>query len=637
MDDQSTNLDLQESARKFNAEILGELFRLLDIKQAYYIDDYNKIDVLPYIISTAKQMFESGESDKLFEIFLEKVIVNVPDDDALVQNINQGWEILDEAEKKAIASQLLIEGTGFNPRDYFRTRELQQSFPDKYLTLISPDEWDDVSQALAVKYKKGGKVLILFDQDLKHADGDKFKSGAEQGQHLILAVKKSSLKKRAYCVLITHLITDTSQELIERNNIIQGLNKAITEKDFFALSKERIKSPDLLCDGIKKALLNGYCEEIKRHSKKIIKNAQKEALTKVIALDTYDFDHTVLRSSYNEGVWEINTLFRISENFYIDAVKSMMEKSKYSKKVNPFIKDAKLISDVRFNIEPGTIPYEQKYLLRHQDIYENDIINKLHLPLENGDIFQVFEGKEKGFYILVGQECDLMMRTDPLGSRSGETATLLRIKDFTRKQLEELIIKYTISNSDTHFFSNKFRLDYFKKEKNDVGLVKFSESYIVYLDVLDMCVFSKDGLVTLDLNSSFDFDLLSTAWGSRYQKIIAKFKKEADLLDKLLLEVNNLANEIKLPVKKRLLPKVSSVNDLGKSDTYSDRKFDFGIKRIMRFKSDGAKYLLDRYYKHLARVAEQHDFAFEKIIKEGAKAVADDRQNNVDGKKNMTP
>jgi hypothetical protein len=76
--------------------------------------------------------------------------------------------------------------------------------------------------------------------------------------------------------------------------------------------------------------------------------------------------------------------------------------------------------------------------------------------------------------------------------------------------------------------------------------------------------------------------MVSTAWGSRYQKIISKFKKEADLLYKLLLEVNKLANEVKVPVKKRLLTKLSSVNDIGKSDTYDTRKFDFGIKRIMR-------------------------------------------------------
>jgi hypothetical protein len=611
------------ATRKFNAAKLEELFKLLKVKEAYYIDDYNKVNVLPYIITSAKQLFSSGDADKLVEIFFDKVVINVPDDDALAQNINQGWEQFDEEEQKAIVSDLLAaEGSGFNPRDYFRTRELQQSFPDEYLKLISPDEWEETLKKLEQSYKADSKVLILFDQDLKHAEGAKFKSGAEKGQHLIVNLKKSLIKESVYCILITHLIDDTSKELDERDAIIKEVAGDLTERDFFALSKDRIRTPDLLCDGIKKALLNGYCEEIKEHSKKIIEDAQGAALKKILKLDTYDFDHTVLRSSYNEGVWEMNTLFRIAGNFYDDQVKDLMQNSNYAKNVNPSIKQAKAISDVRFNIEPGTIPYKQKYSLRHQDIYEDTVINKLHLPLQNGDIFEVVEGKGKGYYILVAQECDLMMRTEPLGSRFTGTATFLKIKDFTRKELDDLILRsYSVSANESHFLSNKFRLDYFKNETNDIGLVKFTDTYVVDLDVLDLCVFNCDGKAFLDLGANLDLDLVSAAWGSRYERVVSKFKRDADLLDKILPEVNKLAGDIRGPVKKRIGIKLAPISELGKPDSYSARQFDFGVKRIMRLKIEGAKYLIDRYYKHVSRVAEQHDFAFEKIIKEGVKAV----------------
>lgn len=628
MADTITQTTIQDQARSLNATRLGELLGLLNIKEAYYIDDYNKIDPLPLIVAVSKKLFQDQRAAEISEIFGPAIETNVPDEDAFSEQIYKAWEDTVDKDKDKMANAILsLNDNGLNSLDYLRTKELQLSFPNEYLKPINPDEWDETFKELEKKYVNDEKVLLLFDQDLTNADGDRYKNGTIQGQHLILNVKSSTIKDNVYCALITHLISDTSQELIERNKIIQALNRAISEKDFFALAKDRIKSPDLFCDGIKKTLLNGYCEEIKDHSKKIIEDAQKNALQRVVDLDTYDFDHTVLRSSYSEGVWEMNTLFRIAGNIYTDEVKNLMSSSGYPKSVNPFIKKAKTISDVRFDIEPGIIPYKQKFGLRHQDIYEKgDIINQLHLPLENGDIFSITDGKNKGFYILVAQECDLMMRTAPLGSRSAETATLLKVKGFTRKELEEIIIKFYETNRfDNHFFSNKFKLDYFNYETNDIGLVKFSETYVVNLDVLDLCVFDSDGKASLDLSASLDKDLVSTAWEHRYLKTVDAFKKNADLLDKLLPEVNKMAAEIRDQIKKRITVRLGLNADLGKSDNYASRKFDFGIKRIMRLKPEGSKYLLDRYYKHLSRMAEQHDFAFEeKFIKEGLKAMQDD-------------
>jgi hypothetical protein len=48
---------------------------------------------------------------------------------------------------------------------------------------------------------------------------------------------------------------------------------------------------------------------------------------------------------------------------------------------------------------------------------------------------------------------------------------------------------------------------------------------------------------------------------------------------------------------------------LGKINCYESKKFDFGIKRVMHLKPAGANYLLERYYRHLSRTAEPHDFA----------------------------
>lgn len=629
-DIKTTATETIEGSRTFNASKLGELLELLDIKEAYYIDDYNKIDPLPIVVAATKKLYQEQRNEDILKIFSDGIETNVPDEDAMGEQVYKKWAEIGEEEKKKMMDGVMgFEDLGFNTLDYTRTRELKESFPDKYLQAISPDEWDDTFKQLENKYATEGKVLLLFDQDLNNAQEERFKNGTIKGQHLILNVKKSSIKDNVYCALITHLITDTSKELGERNTIIKSL-EGLTEKDFFALAKDRIKTPDLLCDGIKKTLLNGYCEEIKERSKKIIEDARENALKRILELDTYDFDHTILRSSYSEGVWEMNTFFRIAQNIFSDEVKDLMGKSNYAKNVNPFIKKAKAISDVRFNIDPQTVPYKQKFSLRHQDIYEKgDVINKLHLPLENGDVFQVIQGTGKGYYILVGQECDLMMRTNPLGTRTTKTATLLKLKTYTRENLTELITNfYEKVRFDSHFFSNKFKLDYFTNETNDIGLIKFGDSNIINLDVLDLCVFDINGEAKLDLAVSVDKDLLSSSWEYRYEKVVDKFKKTADSLDKLTPELDKLSSDAKAQLKKKAIIRLGYIDDLGRSE-YASRKFDFGIKRVMRLKSDGAKYLLDRYYKHESRTAEQHDFAFEeKVIKEGLKAIHEDVQTD---------
>src|SRR5690606_38544004 len=122
--------------------------------------------------------------------------------------------------------------------------------------------------------------------------------------------------KNIVCALITHLITEVKKELPERDKIVKESDGALSKNDFFALTKKRINDPEKFCDGIKKTLLNEYCEKIKEEATEIIEEAYKEVLTKLNELDTYDFDHIILRSSYGEGVWEVNTLMRIANNFY---------------------------------------------------------------------------------------------------------------------------------------------------------------------------------------------------------------------------------------------------------------------------------------------------------------------------------
>ena len=85
----------------------------------------------------------------------------------------------------------------------------------------------------------------------------------------------------------------------------------------------------------------------------------------------------------------------------------------YIKKVNPPIRKSKKFNDFKFDLPFNQDPYLHRYKLRHVELYADGAeINKLNLPVENGDIFEIYEGKLRGKYILVNQECDLMVRTN---------------------------------------------------------------------------------------------------------------------------------------------------------------------------------------------------------------------------------
>src|SRR5690606_24353863 len=124
-------------------------------------------------------------------------------------------------------------------------------------------------------------------------------------------------------------------------------------------------------------------------------------------------------------------------------VKELMVRNEFAKSVNPAIKQAKELSDITFNVPANHQPYKEKLILRHHDIYvSGNHINALHFPIENGDVFEIYEGNKLGFYILVAQDCDLMMRTNRggrMGVRAARTAILLKLDILSLVQLDKKI------------------------------------------------------------------------------------------------------------------------------------------------------------------------------------------------------
>ena len=283
------------------SEKLNQLLKLMNIEEVYYIDDLFDFDPLPTVLSYAKDLFDENNKEALEEMFGQGIKINVPDVDVFGEEVEKHWGTLPKKSRDEIVTKM--DTTAFDSSDFDRTERLKSYFPPGMLRLVSPDKWDDVFNDIEKKYRSNKKkVLILFDQELKLAQGERFQSGTITGKDLIASARKSKVGKNIICTLITHLITQVSKELEERDKIVEESEGVLDKRDFFALTKKRVNHPEKLCDGIKKTLLNSYCEDIKGQATEIIDEAYKEVIIKLNKLDTYDFDHTILRSSYRRGV-----------------------------------------------------------------------------------------------------------------------------------------------------------------------------------------------------------------------------------------------------------------------------------------------------------------------------------------------
>jgi hypothetical protein len=616
--------DEHENIDHLTRESIQEILSNLSIQKIYFIDDAINLSIdKATFVGLVQTIVASGEIGKLREINIQNAINFNTEETVLLDHINAVWDNINSAKQLKYYKKIYtIVGQPQAINDLNVSNHLRDFFNDGLLECLTPNEWDERSDAIFQGIEEGKRVMVLFDQDLKLAHG-RFSEQGVQGENLILELKNKDDSGKVVVALFTHTITGYEEELPKRKEICDRI-PSLNAIDFFVLAKSRLEKHELFADGLKKTCLNTFCENIKTQTVNILKEAQEKTIEKLQKFDTYDFDHTVFKSSFTEGLWEPETLLRIVDVIFKDEVRTIMKDQNYVPAVNTSICAARKISDIEFKIGNQSVgnPYSEKFKLRHQEIYESEsLLNPLRRPIDNGDIFLITDGENKNKkYILVAQECDLMVRSEGAkeGKRGARSATLLEIETFTEQQLYNEIARfYEVQREKkkflNHFYADKFKLEYFEQATNKTGIVSFSKPLTIDLNVLDLIVFNGTGESVLDLGDpTFDENYHNFAWRSRFKIINEEFFKEAQKLNSFYLALEGIENEA---IRKELQSKTnhlfSFILNTGIQLNYSNNKFNFGIKRISRLRLPKSKNLLDRYYQHLSRFADLHDFAMD--------------------------
>lgn len=576
---------------QFAKQAIQSLVGQLDITQIVYVDDYfeARFDV-EVIIGWLYDILEQHFAE--IEEILPGINLNSAPE-IWTREIRNLWGSLSSDRQKSTAAKIsAILGSRFS-QDYQVANRLSKYFPRRISPqTLSPSAWVEQREQILSGASTKAKVLCMFDQDLSEAGGFQ-DAGPKSGMGLIKEVINRGLQEVVICCLLTHTISSTENEVVAWRSLAE--ENDISLYQFLPLAKVRLsdgESPLLFADGMKKAMLNLYCEKWKQAAAQVINDSTKKAITNVMNVDVYDFDHMIFQTSLEEGIWEMETLIRLFQIFHRDEIREIFLEPQKSMELSELIRASRPISAVQID-QKLSHTFPQIRPIRRKELYEAASL-VVHTPLDVGDLF--VNTNKQVTYILLGQPCDLMVRS--IGKQAGKRANdclLVPLVPLHRITHEEFDSK-PVNHWKTHA-----AIYYYYPDSSDIAELIFVEAQWVDISVLDLAVLNPDGTCRLDLNKLPQIpEICTPGWKNRLEGLIHRFSDDITRLEKIQKHVSR----IKKQETKDLIWQASIA-----SQAYTKGTFDFSLKRIGRCRQPGAGRLLKAYTHYLSRDADDADFA----------------------------
>jgi hypothetical protein len=557
----------------------------LAVGRVVYVDDANDSDriSLEIVIAAAQNL-----DPKLLLVAFPDLGDSIPDDmDVLTAKIRDVWGRLDpnvQAERGQAVVVAARRDDGNQPDDVADVSILSQLVPNTKLVSLSPAQWEKQENQL-LQESKAQRTLFLFDRDFSGVGGD-----SDGGIKIIASLLAKKDTESLICGLLTHTVSPETQpqqwdELSNMHNI---------PKDrFVVIPKLHLsKAPILFAQTLKFAALSPDFTELKRQTKDVIVAAATAAAKRIDAVSIYDLDHIVFQVSTDEGLWEPDMLFRLHAMFHrIESRRLAHEGSG----LETIAAKLRAVSEIPTKSELHPTPLSA-WELQREELYEpEDHINKNHLPLELGDIFERVSAGNTKKYILLAQPCDLMVRGD--GKRHPE--------------LDRVPLAEVIQINDAPHYSEE--MPYFDSSPTNRWFVKLKNVHFVHGWLLDLCVLNQDGTAKLAVGGAAP-PTIRPAWKKRHNilsRLLAGKVRKAEIL-------SPVANELPAVVQaKQKIANGLKINDLlFDDDLFSANLSDLGgvktvtynCRRIERLSRARAIGLLMSYTATLGRPAFDRDF-----------------------------
>lgn len=518
-------------------------------------------------------------------------IVGAPEtpfpDDVVVrrQRFRDIWARLDATEQQQLAKRILRAADRKDPG-----LQAQVEVADSLMALIGADRFEPVAPANWETYRREllasageERTLLLFDQDLSMAGGSAT-GGIELVKNLIAEDKAG---QKAICGLFTHTVTPKNQvSEWQRLALANGMDRS----RFVVVAKAWLgEDPSAFARMLKLIALSPDCEKMMERVKSVLHEAADDAFSRIKDVTIYDFDDIVLQSSYEEGIWEPDMLFRVFGIFQRTAVR---ERAHADGELSRLAERLRSVSHIPTN--SSSAPTATSWRIQQQDTYDpGEHINQLHLPIEIGDIFAKTDGQSMKYYLLLGQPCELMVRSD--GRRHPESTDVLLAEIAPRAADKE----------------HSQPMPYFGDDPAQEYCAMLRRTHTVNPCVLDLCVFNSDGTSKIVLEADLPEGLLP-AWIQRY-RVLQKWTES--ILRRYGTAGGNEVTGARTPgdARERILkqlPLVSSNSHLFRASLTFDgaeRGLAFNCRRVKRLFRPRAAAIALRYAESFSRPAFDRD------------------------------
>ena len=208
-------------------------------------------------------------------------------------------------------------------------------------------------------------------------------------------------------------------------------------------------------------------------------------------------------------------------------------------------------------------------------------VNQYYQPPASGDIFKDNKGN---YYVLVGQDCDLMISQ----TRKGKNAVSELVKAYVDEQKE--IEKY---NKNLEYICvNNFR----EKDLEQPKGLKIKYSSREYLDnvIILLCCFNKDGKCAIKLGEKLD-PLVQDMIPSYFCDIYEKLQQFFENIDELKQTIGDKINAI---LVSEFSPRLTSVLEY---ENVSDNYIVYPYKRVGRLNRNYMLYLYKLFLEYRGR------------------------------------
>lgn len=496
--------------------------------------------------------------------------------DLLEARAREHWESLKAEERDTEYQDLLVRAEAQAATDH--VDDLYRIFDGHDFIALTPSKWDKRKEEL-VEQAASCKTLFLFDQDQRKA-GLSEHAGLDQ----IFYVINSCSVEVAVCALLSHTFQETGEVEAWQQNTEAVRAQPDKANRIVPISKDRLRDdPSKFPLALRLAGLPSIIQDFTTKAFEALDAAQDEAKERLKAFNIFDLEYMVFETSEVEGVSELDTLFRLHQILHRHGAQAHARKT-------PVIDES--VRRMRALRSVAKMPRRKTHTstswLRTMELYvDAEELNHHHLPLDIGDIF---EHDSEGRFILLGPQCDLMMRKK---GRKAASGILVKVINQTRG---------SINVNQRELFHPLPELNTGESEET---YASFRESYPVSFDALDPSVYRTDGRTEFVLGDACPSRVLQF-WQSRFTVIQERLQQDIEAYRTLI------DKGVEDALARRVLQPVSTYKNFEPKVDLARQAIDYGFRRAARLTQAHAYALLIGYMQFIARPAFEHDFSISK-------------------------